>query len=256
MLTSLAASRTNALVVVALAFLCSLLLATEYEMVAVGGVADSRRGRLHLEELLLLSGVFSTLLAVIAFVNHKLARRERVTRALAEREANLDPLTGLANRRLFNDRLGQALRRSRDGEACAVLLIDVDRFKQINDEFGHAAGDFVLVELAERIASFAAAPNDAARLGGDEFALILERGDSEQGQAGRLVAELAAALSQPLLHKGRTITPAASIGIAFASPGSTRSADLLHEADLDMYRNKAARRDQLTAFPHAASRTG
>lgn len=222
----------------------------------MGGSGDSRRDRLHLQEMLMLSGFFSVLLAVIAFFNHKLARRERKTRALAERDANLDPLTGLANRRLFNDRLGQALRRSRDGKACAVLLIDVDRFKQVNDRFGHAAGDFVLVKMAERIASFAAAPSDAARLGGDEFALIVEGSHPGRGDLKRLAAELTATLAQPLQYMAKTIMPAASVGIASASPRSTRSADLLHEADLDMYRNKAARRARLEALPRAARLTG
>jgi diguanylate cyclase (GGDEF)-like protein len=147
-----------------------------------------------------------------------------------------DALTGLPNRALFLDRLEHALARaSRAGTDIAVLFLDLDRFKTVNDSLGHAAGDQLLCAVAERIASCMRTADTAARLGGDEFAVLLEDLASTREAVG--VAErIIAALEAPVLVAGREVHVSASIGIA---TGDGDSEDLLRHADVAMYRAKA-----------------
>lgn len=150
-----------------------------------------------------------------------------------------DDLTGLANRALLDDRLETALHAARrSGEPCAVMVMDLDGFKAINDTYGHAAGDIVLREVAARLSSVLRAQDTAARLGGDEFAVVLPNTDTEGAirTAKRIVARL---------HVG------ASIGIAVFPDDGATAEELLAHADQAMYRAKRAGGGYLLFTPGA-----
>ncbi len=172
--------------------------------------------------------------------------RARLYADLREREARLahqashDPLTGLPNRTRFRERLERALERARrDGRPCAVLFVDLDRFKQVNDTLGHAAGDQLLVAVAARLQSCLRDADTLARLGGDEFALLLEEIGDLAG-ALRIADRLLAALAPALPVAGRDLVVAASLGVALSTGLEDTPADLLRFADVALYRAKDA----------------
>jgi diguanylate cyclase (GGDEF)-like protein/PAS domain S-box-containing protein len=159
-----------------------------------------------------------------------------------------DALTGLPNRALFDDRLAQALRRRRRDEGgAAVVLVDLDDFKAINDSLGHAAGDELLVECARRFDGVIRGSDTAARLGGDEFAVLLEDADAE-GAALDVARRLRDALAAPVELEGRTVHVEASIGIATAAAATAESADVVRNADIAMYAAKDQGGGELVVF--------
>jgi diguanylate cyclase (GGDEF)-like protein/PAS domain S-box-containing protein len=161
--------------------------------------------------------------------------REKQLEERLEHQTFHDPLTGLPNRKLFHDRVGHALTQRQTGQV-AVLFIDLDNFKTVNDSFGHAFGDEVIVAAAHRLQTCARVGDTAARLGGDEFALLLEYVTT--AQVSRLADRVLDALSKmPVRFNGRTLPIGASIGIAVAGPGETTET-LLRNADLAMYEAK------------------
>jgi diguanylate cyclase (GGDEF)-like protein len=246
----LVASRSAFLIIILTAFFCSILLAAEFDLVAAAQPASGagRRQSVELDELLTISGLFSALLAAVAWLNGRSAVTDRRAKRALESTAFLDPLTGLSNRRQFNDRLASALGRFRaEGLSCAVLLIDLDKFKQVNDTLGHSAGDRLLIEVSARIARVAAVPEEAARLGGDEFAIILRKLSAREAGARAAVERLEAAIEEAVEIEGRVLHPCASIGVAFATEQSSRASDLLEAADQDMYRAKRLRKRGLAA---------
>ena len=138
---------------------------------------------------------------------------------------------------MFGDRLTHALELGdRTGEPLAVLFVDLDEFKTVNDSLGHAAGDELLISAAERAVVVARSSDSVARLGGDEFAFLLERTSEDAAElfAERLVEELRA----PLVVAGRSVTMDATIGCALSIPGKTGADELLRNADLAMYAGK------------------
>jgi len=150
------------------------------------------------------------------------------------RQALHDPLTDLPNRTLLFDRLRQAvLAAGRDGATLALLLLDLDRFKEINDTLGHHVGDLALQEVAERLSGALRASDTVARLGGDEFAVILPRGD--RAGATRAARKIGAALKPPVEIDGRALHVGASIGIALYPPHGADPQTLLRRADVAMY---------------------
>jgi diguanylate cyclase (GGDEF)-like protein/PAS domain S-box-containing protein len=159
-------------------------------------------------------------------------------------EAVHDPLTGLANRTLLRDRLAHALARSeRDRGDTAVLFVDLDNFKQVNDAHGHAAGDSALVELSRRLQTAVRPGDTIARLGGDEFVALCEHVDVESALAvGRRLLE---AIHLPFTAGGAEHVLSASIGIAL---GHTDPDVLLANADAATYRAKAAGRGRIELF--------
>jgi diguanylate cyclase (GGDEF)-like protein/PAS domain S-box-containing protein len=163
-----------------------------------------------------------------------------------------DPLTNLANRALFADRLVHALDRSRrTEEPVAVLLIDLDDFKPVNDTYGHQAGDSVLVELAERIRTEVRESDTAARLGGDEFAVIVEDAGDVHAVAA-LAARLQVAMSGPvLLGPVDVCTVGVSIGVARSSLASTPDT-LIRRADEALYGVKFGRKGRVSFAEHDA----
>ncbi len=189
------------------------------------------------------------LLAYAGLVGARTAKRwaEQVlaNEAAARRLAELDPLTMLPNRRAFIERLHADLAAER---AVAIVYIDLDGFKAINDAFGHLTGDMLLIAAAERIAL--AAANDTAsrmaRLGGDEFAIALIGADAElRGQ--RVALGILSGFAHPIQHAGRQVYLGASIGVASSAPG-VGALELVRHADVAMYAAKAAGRRQWRAY--------
>lgn len=152
--------------------------------------------------------------------------------------AHHDPLTELPNRLLFNARLEHALERAnRDGSKLAVLFLDLDQFKNINDSLGHTVGDGLLLQVAQRLRTQLREEDTVARLGGDEFTLLLE-GLASVDQASRIAEKLVAAFKEPFKVEGQTLHVTASIGISI-SPGDGRdTGTLLRNADAAMYKAK------------------
>jgi len=166
-----------------------------------------------------------------------------------------DGLTGLANRALFGDRVEHALARSaRTGSLIAVLFVDLDDFKTVNDRFGHQAGDQLLRAVAERLGAIVRPGDTAARLGGDEFAVLLE--DVQGQDEARLVAQrLIEAIRSPTRLGDVDALVGASIGIALSTAGGERAPDLLRNADFAMYRAKGAGKGRYEVF-EASMRAG
>ncbi|MGH2675552.1 MAG: EAL domain-containing protein [Actinomycetota bacterium] len=168
---------------------------------------------------------------VLVDITERKALEERL-----EHHALYDPLTGLANRVLFADRLGHALAGAdRQGGTTAVLLIDVNDFKSVNDTLGHAAGDHLLVEFAERIRGSIRPTDTAARLGGDEFAILVD--DLGSGEVASLAQRILDGLRSPFVLEGQELFLDACIGIALG--GDSRDPDRqLRDADAAMYAAK------------------
>jgi diguanylate cyclase (GGDEF)-like protein/PAS domain S-box-containing protein len=157
-----------------------------------------------------------------------------------------DGLTGLANRTLFAERVEHALARSDKGDL-AVLFIDLDDFKNVNDSLGHAAGDQLLVAAARRLQGCLRPADTAARLGGDEFAVLLERvADAEAASA--VAGRVLDTLHQPFGLNGRRIPIKASVGVATGRPGTDEAEELLRNADVAMYAAKAGGKDRYELF--------
>ena len=186
------------------------------------------------------SAIAGLTLTVRDVTEHK--RLEEQLRALAF----YDPLTLLANRSLFSDRVRHAVDRIADGLTPAVLFIDLDNFKTINDGLGHGAGDKLLCACAQRIVQGTRAADTVARLGGDEFAVLIDHAagpDAAQAVATHVLKSLTA----PLDIEGRELHVSASIGICIAGPHTTTE-HLLRNADAAMYRAKALGKNQAVLF--------
>lgn len=170
----------------------------------------------------------------------KEAERERgVLEGQLAHQAYHDPLTGLANRVLFKDRVDHALsRRSRGAEELAVLFLDLDNFKSVNDTLGHEAGDELLKRVADRLVTCLRDSDTIARLGGDEFAVLIEGVNGDQ-DAYVVADRLIESLQMPFDLKGRHVLCGGSVGVAFSTEGSS-SEELLANADVAMYAAKAA----------------
>ncbi|HEX7052527.1 MAG TPA: diguanylate cyclase [Burkholderiales bacterium] len=162
--------------------------------------------------------------------------------------AHTDALTGLANRRGLGDRLRLALARNRrSGLESAVLFLDIDRFKEINDSLGHAAGDALLVELAARLRAGVRASDTVARFGGDEFVVLLEDVRDRQN-ALRIAEKILEEVRRPLALDGAPVRVTASLGVAYSDATSTEE-ELLRRADAALYQAKAEGRDRYRVAP-------
>ena len=198
--------------------------------------------------------LFALVLLFRALVRRKTLELEEKTRNL-EHLANHDLLTGLPNRKLFFDRLKQSLRRvSRSGELLAVLYIDLDQFKQINDSFGHAVGDEVLKEITKRLRGAVREQDTIARLGGDEFAVVMET-LKEPESTMHCVKRLQEVLREPLnVHQFQFILTI-SIGISLYPQDGHDAHTLLRNADTAMFKAKEAGRGTFQYYVEEMTRT-
>jgi diguanylate cyclase (GGDEF)-like protein/PAS domain S-box-containing protein len=167
-----------------------------------------------------------------------ISERKQAEEELIHRELH-DALTGLPNRTLFNDRTAHALDRSRRvGTAVAVLLLDLDRFKVVNDSLGHAAGDELLIAVARRLLDCLRPGDTVARLGGDEFAVLIE--DTDDPIESLHVAEsILEVLRRPFALAGREVFVTACVGIAISTPADDRGDELVREANVALHQAKS-----------------
>ncbi|MDQ3288078.1 MAG: EAL domain-containing protein [Pseudomonadota bacterium] len=174
--------------------------------------------------------------------------RERVEAQLKHQVMH-DPLTGLPNRLYLRDRLDRALAGLRRNplRRFALLYLDIDRFKLFNDSLGHLAGDEVLREVARRLGDCIREPDVVARLSGDEFALLLEDAPLPH-TACKVAQRIQEALQEPMVIAGRELQTSASIGIAIGGEGHESIDQLLHDADVALYRAKSAGRQRFVLF--------
>ncbi|MBV9410221.1 MAG: EAL domain-containing protein, partial [Acidimicrobiia bacterium] len=176
-------------------------------------------------------------------ITERRAFQEQLTR-----QAYHDALTGLPNRALFQSRLEVALARAaRHQRTMAVLFVDLDRFKIINDSLGHEIGDDLLVAVAGRLRSAVRDEDTVARLSGDEFTVLLEEVEDEE-EAARVAQRIIEDVRQAIDLDGHQVFVGASVGIALSNSGEDRAEDLLRDADLAMYRAKERGRSRYEIF--------
>jgi diguanylate cyclase (GGDEF)-like protein len=183
------------------------------------------------------------------------AREDLEETSVQLREDSLhDSLTGLANRSLLAERLDHALRRSeRTNLPPAIMYLDLDNFKQVNDQYGHSAGDELLIAVGERLRAALRPSDTVARLSGDEFVILCED-LSDTGMVERIASRVAVCLKSPFVLSTNEVTVTASVGTAVAVLGEASTARLLREADAAMYqakRNGGARHQSLDRAAHA-----
>jgi diguanylate cyclase (GGDEF)-like protein len=222
-----------------------LALSQDYEPIVLAG----RKGMVPVVGVLLL--VLVTLyLSLFPFLRRVTARLRGQVEQI-EKLALYDVLTGLANRRLFHDRLEQAFHTAqRHSTGFSLMLLDLDRFKEINDTLGHQTGDAVLEELAARVSDAARASDTVARLGGDEFALVLQ--GAQDGPSALFVAErIECALEEPfVISDDLTLQLEISIGIAVFPQHGTDAELLLKHADIALYASKDAHAPVVYSLEH------
>jgi diguanylate cyclase (GGDEF)-like protein len=203
-----------------------------------GRVASAaRRGFIPIAIVLEL--LFGVLFAAFVPTLRRATRQVRAHLRETESRALHDDLTGLPNRLLFEDRTHHALAQSqRDGRGAVVMLIDLDRFKQINDTLGHGAGDALLREMARRLSSVLRDCDTVARLGGDEFAVVLSGVGMEGARESAVRTQQV--LEEPFTSDGLLLSVGASIGIALHPEHGTTPSELMKHADVAMYEAKRA----------------
>jgi diguanylate cyclase (GGDEF)-like protein/PAS domain S-box-containing protein len=181
-------------------------------------------------------------------VNYRDVTERRTLEEQLRYQAFHDALTGLPNRALFLDRLGHALVRARrDLPSLAVLFLDLDDFKAVNDSLGHGAGDALLLQVGDRIGRTLREADTAARMGGDEFAILLEDASQDDGPLG-VADRLLVALREPFPLQGHDVRISASIGIASYAGPDQGAEELLRHADVAMYAAKNQGKDRVTMF--------
>lgn len=195
---------------------------------------------------LLINAINYLLIIIVLFmyerINNRLRRERDAERARLAHFATHDDLTGLANRRYFTQRLHEACAQSdRDLHQVAIIYIDLNEFKSINDSLGHEAGDKTLQLVAQRLASALRTQDLLARIGGDEFAIIINPGGT-RGEITELCLRLQSAISEPFAIGDSRLTVGASIGTAIYPGAGANVEQVLKQADIDMYTAKLQRR--------------
>ena len=215
-----------------------LAIPTLFALAALGLLVYDRvpllAGDHHISELAVGLAALTVLAALIRLV---VSFRELRSLAESRRQAVTDELTGLGNRRLLYDRLQAALGSRRDGESLALLLVDLDRFKEVNDALGHHVGDELLQQLGPRLAGSLRGGDVLARLGGDEFAVLLRATDAAGATAA--ARRILASLQQPFDLRDLSVHIDASVGIALCPDHAGDADTLLRRADVAMYQAKS-----------------
>jgi diguanylate cyclase (GGDEF)-like protein len=205
----------------------------------------------EMDDLIFVVFMLSAALMIYGFRRYQDLSREIKARTAAELEArNLarhDPLTGLPNRRFFEEKLEECLRDASAAHQVAVLMLDLDGFKTVNDTYGHAAGDKALTEFSLRVSRVLRAGTFLARIGGDEFAIIKPKIDSLDDPTN-LARRIAAAVAEPFFIDGVTAEFGVGIGVAVAPNDGTDPEELVRRADRALYRAKAAGRSCVCFF--------
>tara|TARA_R110000751_G_scaffold65239_6_gene133623 strand:+ start:1027 stop:3735 length:2709 start_codon:yes stop_codon:yes gene_type:complete len=196
-------------------------------------------------------GVLTNYVATMSDISERKAAEQEIHQL-----AFYDPLTGLANRRLFMDRMGAALKELQRHQRCgALLFIDIDNFKQINDTLGHYTGDQLLQGLARRMSQMLRDTDTLARLGGDEFAVLIEGVDSNHGQtsqlAERIANKLLAVLAEPVVLAEESVTITGSIGITIMASSEHNVDDYLQQVDMALFQAKSTGRNTVCFFDPA-----
>lgn len=186
-------------------------------------------------------------------INHRDVTEQRAYRDRLAHEARHDPLTGLANRRAFLEALDRALARARrHGGGVAVLFVDLDRFKLVNDSLGHGLGDDLLVEIARRLLTTVRTEDTLARLSGDEFTCVMGN-LTHPADATRTAQRMTEALHAPVTVGGRQLVVTASVGVAVTLTAEESAQDILRHADLAMYAAKEGGRARTELFDEAST---
>jgi diguanylate cyclase (GGDEF)-like protein len=192
--------------------------------------------------------VATLIIALLVRRLHRASRELQASEAQAQHLAFHDPLTGLANRALFNDRLDRALTETRrTGSPLAVLYLDLDRFKNVNDTLGHPAGDDLIREFARRLAGVVRHADFVARLGGDEFAII-QTGVNGSKDAQALSERIIQAVSRPFDLLGSSAFVGVSIGVSIAPDAGVDRSEIVRKADIALYRAKLEGRNRCRIF--------
>src|SRR5476649_2840930 len=205
----------------------------------------------ELDDIIFVVFVMSIAMVVYAFRRYRDLSKEIKARISKELEArNLarhDPLTGLPNRRFFEEKLDECLGAVSATQQMAVLMLDLDGFKTVNDTYGHSAGDKALSEFSRRVSSVLRPGTFLARIGGDEFAIIKPKIDCLD-EATNLARRIAAAVAEPFIIDGVTAEFGVGIGVAVAPNDGTDPEELVRRADRALYRAKAAGRSSVRFF--------
>jgi diguanylate cyclase (GGDEF)-like protein len=237
--------------------LCLVLRDSDGEMIGYLSPDGPSDGKIPTRETLRQLQLFVNLMG-LALANAQAHRAEiersrllEANQARLRHEATHDALTGLPNRTFFQERLAATLEhaRARADRIYAVLFVDLDEFKAINDSLGHLAGDALLIAIAERMRATTAPEDFIARIGGDEFALLLVH-RHDLGQVEDAVEAIQSALVAPMLIEGRAVYNTASIGIAVIDPREERIEEVLRNADTAMYHAKGLGRGRHAFFDH------
>lgn len=235
------------------AMLAAFIFALEYDLVQTADAMTAHERKITLSEIFLLA---SALISGLLIFSARRLREQRVEfgrRIQAEHdarqardEAHSDQLTGLNNRRALYAKLDHCLDATHSG-AHALILIDLDRFKAINDRFGHQVGDKVLETIGERLTAETDDRLFAARLGGDEFAVFCQR-TARQEEAASIASSLVRAIEEPIAVNGVSHRVGASIGIAFFPKDAQTRHELIRHADLALYRAKESGRSRIRIY--------
>ncbi len=238
--------------------LVAAFLAFEWDIYANQDSISRREETLELDEVLTLGVVLCSGLLIFAIRRHQEQKRETRRRVAAEQRARelafQDPLTGLANRRQFDEALNAAIAAPpRAGAAHAVFLLDLNGFKQINDVYGHGVGDELLINVAQRLVSAVREGDLVARLGGDEFAIL---GCHLMGAeaATSIAIRILHALEEPISAGKHNHQVRSGIGIALIPGDAGTLQEALRKADVALYRAKSERRSALRFFEEAMDR--
>ena len=211
---------------------------------------NARRGEPYTEHDLRALSVFGEQ-AASAIANAQLYQAQRLMASQKLFQALHDPLTRLPNRALFLERVTRALgRQRREDQRVAILLLDLDDFKRINDSLGHAAGDEVLIGFAERVRSSLRSTDTVARFGGDEFGILVEQVSGQQ-EAVAAAERLLEVLQEPFAVGDREVRLTGSVGIALEIPGETTQEELLRNADTALHAAKEKGRRLIVIFERA-----
>jgi diguanylate cyclase (GGDEF)-like protein len=216
----------------------------DWTRMPVGGAVQQRLGPVVVASLAAAMLLFAAVVAYYFWITRHLVEAEAASKAVLAR----DPLSGLPNRALFNDRLDRELRHLADrGVGLAVMFIDLDRFKDVNDTYGHQAGDELIKLVAQRLLGELPDVDTLARFGGDEFAII-QTNVRDVAQVSDLAARILAALGRPFELAHSQVTIGTSIGVALAPEQATDRHSLLKLADTALYQAKNGGRNRMSLF--------